>query len=133
MTEETKPQDETREHVKYAGVSRMGKSTCIIICPFCKAETTAFVWSLAGSGKKCSNEDCGAIHGSIGVSRMPPPKARKRPRKPVQDEEPVSGYRQSVEQIRSLYGLIGVHTVSDAERAFFHRLRAARDRRRQSE
>lgn len=129
MTDET----EWRDHVKYAGVSRMGKSTCVIVCPFCKGETTAFVWSLAGSGKKCATEDCGAIHSSIGVSRMPPPKARKRPRKPVEHEEPVSGYRQSIEQNRALYALMGVHTVSDAERAFFHRLRAARDRKRQQE
>lgn len=30
-----------------------GGSTIGIECPFCGKETTAYLWSLAGSGKKC--------------------------------------------------------------------------------
>jgi hypothetical protein len=37
---------------------RMGRSSVDVTCPFCKAVTTAYVWSLAGGGKKC---ECGAI------------------------------------------------------------------------
>lgn len=30
-----------------------------IRCPFCDVTTEAYVWSLAGSGKRC---ECGAVH-----------------------------------------------------------------------
>lgn len=33
--------------------SEHGGSTVDLLCPFCEKITTAFVWSLAGSGKKC--------------------------------------------------------------------------------
>lgn len=39
---------------------RMGRSSVMIPCPFCDAWFEAFVWSLAGSGKKCPG--CGALH-----------------------------------------------------------------------
>lgn len=34
-----------------------------IDCPFCKAEVRAYVWSLAGGGKRC---ECGAIFSAYG-------------------------------------------------------------------
>jgi hypothetical protein len=40
------------------GKSEHGKSTIIIRCPFCNNEVVAYVWSYAGSGKKCN---CGAL------------------------------------------------------------------------
>lgn len=43
-----------------------GKSSIRIECPFCGASFIAYVWSLAGSGKKCKG--CGALHGSFGIA-----------------------------------------------------------------
>jgi hypothetical protein len=39
--------------------AEFGRSTMDIKCPFCGEVTTAYKWSLAGSGKKCG---CGAKH-----------------------------------------------------------------------
>ena len=52
---------DVREHKAYRGTSSHGRSTCMIICPFCGRNVKAYIWSLAGSGKKC---ECGAMHGS---------------------------------------------------------------------
>ena len=41
----------------------MGRTRILIECPFCGAREWAYVWSLAGSGKRCP---CGALHGSLG-------------------------------------------------------------------
>lgn len=46
--------------------SAHGKSYIRIKCPHCNSITKAYLWSLAGSGKKCTG--CGAIHGSFGQS-----------------------------------------------------------------
>lgn len=59
---------EKREHKKYGYQSRMGKSTVKIDCPFCGETITAFLWSLAGSGKKCT---CGALHGHFNITLAP--------------------------------------------------------------
>lgn len=48
------------------GRSAMGRSTVIITCPWCQADTEAYVWSLAGSGKRCVK--CGALHTYRGIS-----------------------------------------------------------------
>lgn len=48
--------------------SVFGRSTVDIDCPFCGTTTRAFVWSLAGGGKKCK---CGALHTRLGTH---PPK-----------------------------------------------------------
>jgi hypothetical protein len=40
-------------------VSETGRSRVGIRCPFCDVVTEAYVWSLAGSGKRC---ECGAVH-----------------------------------------------------------------------
>lgn len=39
---------------------RVGRITREIICPFCGTGCIGYVWSLAGSGKKCPG--CGAKH-----------------------------------------------------------------------
>lgn len=44
---------------KYNGQSAAnGKTTMILVCPFCGSEVEAYVWSLHGSGKKCP---CGVL------------------------------------------------------------------------
>ena len=51
--------NETRSHLKWKGKSEQGRSTCFIECPFCYADVEAYIWSLAGGGKRC---DCGVMH-----------------------------------------------------------------------
>jgi hypothetical protein len=46
----------------------MGRSSVDIKCPFCDSTTTAFLWSLAGGGKRCGGRNCGAMHGSLGIT-----------------------------------------------------------------
>lgn len=47
--------------------SEMGKTRIEVKCPFCSAHMIAYLWSLAGSGKKCS---CGAkLHSDGSVSK----------------------------------------------------------------
>lgn len=43
-----------------AGSSRRGKSTMMVKCPFCEEELEVYIWSFAGSDKRCS---CGALLG----------------------------------------------------------------------
>ena len=45
----------------YNGDESHGKSTIIIVCPFCKRETEAYIWSINGSGKRCNNNNCKAM------------------------------------------------------------------------
>lgn len=52
-------EEEKREYTYRPGRSEMGRSSVIITCPFCHGEIEAFVWSMAGIGKRCN---CGAIH-----------------------------------------------------------------------
>ena len=40
------------------GSSEHGRSTMMVKCPFCEEEVEVFIWSFAGSGKRCS---CGAL------------------------------------------------------------------------
>lgn len=53
----------TLSYYSTAGRSEIGKSAVHIECPFCRAVSTAYLWSLAGSGKRCS---CGAMFTSYG-------------------------------------------------------------------
>lgn len=46
--------------------SSFGKTRIGIRCPFCEAEVVAYVWSLAGGGKRCS---CGAMFSAYGNAR----------------------------------------------------------------
>lgn len=58
-------QPESRSHERSGSVgNRNGRSWCYIVCPFCQTRCRAYVWSLAGGGKKCP--DCGALHGNYG-------------------------------------------------------------------
>ena len=54
---------ETRIYTYRSGASLMGRSYIYITCPFCGQEVKAYIWSLAGSGKKCP---CGAKHTWLG-------------------------------------------------------------------
>lgn len=56
---------ELRQHDKSDYRSESGRSSVSIKCPFCGMSIRAFVWSLAGHGKKCY---CGVLHNSWGVS-----------------------------------------------------------------
>ena len=47
---------QVEEALKYN--SEHGRSTAVIRCPFCQRKITVYIWSLAGSGKRC---DCGAL------------------------------------------------------------------------
>ena len=38
-----------------------GRTTVTIRCPFCNEVTRAYIWSLAGHGKRCENPSCRAI------------------------------------------------------------------------
>lgn len=50
-----------------------GRASIKFKCPFCGEILTGYLWSLAGSGKKC---DCGVLH-TYGRSFKRPPKAKK--------------------------------------------------------
>jgi len=52
---------EIRDNEYYVNSVGHGTSTVMITCPFCKAKTEAYIWSLSGSGKRCCG--CGAVHG----------------------------------------------------------------------
>jgi len=54
-----KQQVEVKDNKMYNYIKRFGRSSCLILCPFCNQEIIAFIWSLAGSGKKCT---CGVLH-----------------------------------------------------------------------
>lgn len=49
-----------------SGPSTMGRTIVYITCPFCRFEVTAYLWSLAGSGKKCR---CGAKLDAYGTAK----------------------------------------------------------------
>ena len=46
-----------------AGSSRHGESTMMVKCLFCEEVLEVYIWSFAGSGKRCS---CGALLGMYG-------------------------------------------------------------------
>lgn len=51
---------EIRQYSVIREFSEMGRSRILIECPFCGETFWAYVWSLAGCGKKCPR--CGAKH-----------------------------------------------------------------------
>jgi len=57
--------NEMRAHDRFHKSSEFGRNTCEIKCPFCGATVNAYVWSLAGGGKRCP---CGVIHFNSGVT-----------------------------------------------------------------
>ncbi len=58
-----KNEAEMRDVVIRPGRSEFGRSTVRVTCPFCGHVTEAYAWSLAGSGKRCSNNECQAYLG----------------------------------------------------------------------
>jgi hypothetical protein len=62
------------KHVVEYSRSTIGKSEVYIVCPFCGTENKAYLWSLAGCGKRCQ---CGAKHTYYGYT-IPPNKACTR-------------------------------------------------------
>jgi len=62
---------EVREHTAHSYRSEHGKSTIIVICPWCGGEEIAYVWSLAGSGKCCSTCKDVIHYMSISAKRLP--------------------------------------------------------------
>lgn len=46
-------------------VSEAGRTRIEIECPFCREQFWAYVWSLAGSGKRCPK--CKALHYRTGA------------------------------------------------------------------
>jgi hypothetical protein len=63
----TAPETETRSYGGYdLGPSTMGRTVVYITCPFCGTEVRAYLWSLAGSGKRCT---CGAKFDAYGSAR----------------------------------------------------------------
>lgn len=66
---------EIRPHEKYGYSAQFGRANVQVKCPFCFHTVTAYVWSLAGGGKKCK---CGALHGSFGMTFAPIIKTKKR-------------------------------------------------------
>ncbi len=53
--------------VHRTGLERPSSLTQYFKCPWCQQEVKAYVWSLAGGGKRC---DCGAIFGMTGGYKM---------------------------------------------------------------
>lgn len=62
---------DVREYVILGERSAFGRSTIDIQCPFCGQVVEAFVWSLAGSGKRCTNRACRALFDGRGHAKRP--------------------------------------------------------------
>lgn len=60
---------DVREYVIVRERSAFGRSTVDIQCPFCGQVVQAYVWSLAGSGKRCTNPACRALFGGRGLAK----------------------------------------------------------------
>jgi len=43
-----------------------GRSCIGVECPFCKMESTVYIWSLCGGGKRCENKKCDAKFDKFG-------------------------------------------------------------------
>lgn len=59
------PDCEEKDYAAYEGKKEHGKSTMIIVCPYCESHVTAYKWSLCAGGKRCG---CGALFGSRGIA-----------------------------------------------------------------
>ena len=59
---------ESREWKDLGYTGRMGRSTITIACPFCGLRNVTYVWSLAGSGKRCENNECRVMFTSWGMA-----------------------------------------------------------------
>lgn len=61
---------EVRDYTVVDSRSEMGRSSIDIQCPYCGTVVTAYIWSLAANGKKCT---CGAKHLSRYQGTAAPP------------------------------------------------------------
>lgn len=61
-----KSENARRDWRSFGVISEMGKRRIEIECPFCFATFWAYVWSISGGGKRCTN--CGAMHTSYGFA-----------------------------------------------------------------
>lgn len=59
----------TKPYRHFNWVSEAGRTRCEIECPFCGEVVTAYLWSLAGKGKRCPK--CKALHGYHGFTEAP--------------------------------------------------------------
>lgn len=66
----------TRPHRSYDLVRENGRTRIKIACPFCGEVVTAYLWSLAGGGKRCPG--CGALHGHQGFTEAPNKELKRR-------------------------------------------------------
>ena len=57
-------------------VPAMGRSSVTITCPVCGTDVVAFVWSLAGSGKRCPG--CQCVHSHYGGTWRPTKPGKSR-------------------------------------------------------
>lgn len=64
LTARRRSMKETRKYRVLRGISEMGKSRIYLECPYCQTKVWGYLWSMAGSGKKCPG--CGAIHTMFG-------------------------------------------------------------------
>ena len=57
--------DKRKWYVFYTWGEANGRSRINTMCPFCKKGMSIYLWSLAGSGKRCK---CGALFGPRGYA-----------------------------------------------------------------
>lgn len=67
MPPRTNPDYEYRPNRRFDYRPAVGRGTVQVECPFCGTITLCYVWSLAGSGKKCR---CGAVHSMTDTRRQ---------------------------------------------------------------
>lgn len=58
--------EKRKKYASSAVTSEHGRSSIDIECPFCQTTVRAYLWSLSGSGKKCTG--CGGLHSRRGVT-----------------------------------------------------------------
>src|SRR5688572_26090181 len=63
--------------------TEMGRSRYEIMCPWCGYTFTAFLWSLAGSGKRCPY--CKSLHKWLDMMAHEPPAPKQKRQKRKQE------------------------------------------------
>lgn len=72
-------------------IPKSGGSYFNLTCPFCGTHNRAYIWSIAGGGKKCENKTCRAKFDSFGNAYPRIPGPRERARASVSRETPATG------------------------------------------
>lgn len=57
--------------------SSVGRTAVTYTCPWCGTTIEAYLWSLCGSGKRCTNTACRSLAHGSGVAYEPEPKPRR--------------------------------------------------------